>query len=104
MDGMAGCHRAPVFMALSPARPLLESLSTGEPRAEQHGHGEHMVGVGSQQEWGVDRGSREVQRGRREASGSFQSRAGHCWVVTAVPKAATAETAGATRNKHANDT
>lgn len=70
MDGVAGCHGAPVFMALSPAHPLLESLSTGEPGAEQLRHGGHRVGVGRQQggEW------REVQRGKRgcEAGGSFR--------------------------------
>lgn len=65
MDGVAGCHGAPEFMALSPARPLLESLSTGEPGAEQLRHGEHRVGVGRQQVWGVEGGAARKKGLRR---------------------------------------
>lgn len=54
--------------------------------------------------WGEDRERCSKGEGVVEAGGSFRQRAGHCWAVAAGPKAVAAETAGATRDKHANDT
>lgn len=100
MHGVASTALSPTLPQPQPQpQPLLGSLSAGEPGAEQPRHGEHRVGVGRGQRERYSKGDGEV-----EAGGSFRQRAGHCWAVAAGPEAVTAETAGATRNKHANDT
>lgn len=63
------------------------------------GWGDSRSGVGSGQRASAVREEEVV-----EAGGSFQQRAGHCWAVAAVPKAAAAEAAGATRNNMHRDT
>lgn len=105
--GVAGCGRDPVCTArsLPLPHPILGPLSTGGSVAERF----NMENTGWGR-WGRSSrtgGQTEGQcrgEGVAKAGGAFQQRAGHCWAVAAVPKAATAEAAEATRNKHANDT
>lgn len=106
MDGMVGCGRAPVCPAwsLPLPHPGVSERKGASGRAAltwrtQGGAGGDTEGLESGQRASAARG-----KGVAKAGGTFQEGGGHHWAVAAVPKATTAEAAGATRSKHANNT